>query len=690
MSTNTNRIINADNIMYGDKKVNRVYMGDTQLWERTYIYGWHINPNESDPDNAITYLEEATNKNPAYMDTTAFNYGDWENVFFIPKPCMVKGDGTVDYYLNKNDYSFIKGIDIDSITLSNEVELGGIDNTNGSNINTNGRVRTIGYIEIDVGTTGLYASPKIIYNSSSAIINNTMAHTYIYQYNSSHNYLQMNSGLPTSLIEINPNTKYIRLTYGANAYAGTLSPAIIGNAFILSSTPCRTNIYDVSYNGNAMMEWPKIWYKFVAGSVIGEGSFYCSNKQVDSSYKCWCNYDYYGNQIDHFYTAIYNGTGTTKLRSLSGIYLTEANGSGNVATNVEIANAEANNINSNKTWYIGQYSDRLLINSLLVLISKSLNTRAKFGNGLVGNNNTTIQNQKDNYLTGTLNNKGLFYGSTTVENEGMKVFGMENYWGCVFHRIAGLIANDDDYHIKLTRSTIDGTTATDYSFTDSTGYLTEQDYLPTTSGNISKMMFTSLGYLPCNTTNGSISTYWCNWLDSSVNQTDYYALMGGILDTRTGAFEIDFTNATNVWSISSTLSCKPFMLIPPLPPAPSFMQGITVPQSLLTEATVESSDFYLDIPTRYNDYGTIFYHRYFFDTFREIEFKIISNKLIMIPKGKFTHLRLRYQRNNWSIDIKSETWTIPSSPTDSYEVNNRKTGPDGLVAATTPFVDVWS
>ena len=56
------------------------------------------------------------------------------------------------------------------------------------------------------------------------------------------------------------------------------------------------------------MEWPLIWWKYETGEVEGEGYFYCSNSKVDNSYNCFCNYDANNNIINHFYTAIYNGT----------------------------------------------------------------------------------------------------------------------------------------------------------------------------------------------------------------------------------------------------------------------------------------------------------------------------------------------------------------------------------------------
>lgn len=71
------------------------------------IYGFHINGAEADPSERVTYLEDAVGMTPAAMNysTGVFNYGSWENAFFMPKPCMLKSDGTVAYYLSPSDYS---------------------------------------------------------------------------------------------------------------------------------------------------------------------------------------------------------------------------------------------------------------------------------------------------------------------------------------------------------------------------------------------------------------------------------------------------------------------------------------------------------------------------------------------------------------------------------------------------------
>ena len=75
----------------------------------TIVYGFIIDQDESDPDSMITYIEDNVDFIPVHMDyvTDKFDYGDWEDVWFIKdlKPCMLKYDGTVDYELDKNNYS---------------------------------------------------------------------------------------------------------------------------------------------------------------------------------------------------------------------------------------------------------------------------------------------------------------------------------------------------------------------------------------------------------------------------------------------------------------------------------------------------------------------------------------------------------------------------------------------------------
>ena len=74
-------------------------------------YGYRIAKKESDPKARVTYLYDAVGMTPASITLStsgaAPNLGSWGNVWFVKnnKPVMLKSDGTVDYYLYKNNYA---------------------------------------------------------------------------------------------------------------------------------------------------------------------------------------------------------------------------------------------------------------------------------------------------------------------------------------------------------------------------------------------------------------------------------------------------------------------------------------------------------------------------------------------------------------------------------------------------------
>lgn len=407
-----------------------------------YIYGFHIDPTNTDCANAVTYLEDAIGKTPAAMGSDEFSYGDWADAFFLPKPCMLKYDGTVDYYLDPDDYT--KKLD------------------------------------------------------------------------------------------------------------GTAS-----------------DVANLSYEGNAMMEWPKIWFKIVTTNTVGEASVYISNYKADDDYHCWSNLDCNGHEINHFYTAIYNGTGTSKLRSMSGLALTTSNGNGSNTYATEVSRAEANNtITQNKEWYIGTYGDYVLMLMLLVLMGKSLNGQGVYGIGLAPSSNG--QGVKESYMTGALNDKGLFWGSKSSYTYGIKIFGMENFWGATWQRLAGCVSVGTTAYLKLTYSTADGTTATGYN-ADGTGYLNAGSLPSSTNGPVAKMAYNQLGYfMPAvyGDTNSWWQRYYADWFyhdTSGLNYgAKYLAVGGSAYDSENGPafvgpfyFNISMFASSANWNCASRLSCKP-------------------------------------------------------------------------------------------------------------------------------------
>ena len=418
------------------------------------VYGWHITTSTSDPSNAVTYLEDAIGMTPCQMGETTFDMGSWGDAFFMPKPCMLRYDGTVAYYLNPNDYT------------------------------------------------------------------------------------QKEDGTPS-------------------------------------------DIDDPSFNGNAMMEWPRIYYKFVPGDITGEGSFYVSDGPADDDYVCWCNTDCNGNITDHFYTAIYNATVVdTRLRSLSGIALTDANGGGNVDAYDDMSYAENNNTGTDHEWSCALWCDRELINALLILMGKSLDSQAVYGFGCY----CYDQPAKEAHSTGELNDKGMFWGQTNVNNiySFVKVFGMENWYGYMAIRTYGCCEYttmyEHQFKCKHTYGTEDGSTGTGYTTWTSGGYKTSDILTPNydDSGTsersinkyISKLGFSTDGFFPTEigfTTNNTAGphlfvcdNYWR--LCWSGNQivcfgASYTASAGnGILQS--GIFTCHI-GVRRKWFIGTMLSCKP-------------------------------------------------------------------------------------------------------------------------------------
>lgn len=261
------------------------------------------------------------------------------------------------------------------------------------------------------------------------------------------------------------------------------------------------DIYSGNF-GQVMIEFPKIYYKF---SIYKEKLwFQISNKKSDSTwlesaYQCD---DGLGSVRDKFYYSAYEGVQVNNaINSLSG-------------------HLPVNNLDFDK---LREYSDQQLIHMgnivkkqfitfLVYLVTKSINVVASIGNG----------NTSNTYLkTGTMNDKGLFYGKKNNQNEGVKVFGIENLWGNSLETAEGLIKK------KVLELDVEGMITTEkqyYFFKEFSPYDDIKDYtnigeLNIPDGFIRNIEFkTPCVYLPSNTS-GSSSTYFASKFES-VDSTD--------------------------------------------------------------------------------------------------------------------------------------------------------------------------
>ncbi|MBQ2635021.1 MAG: hypothetical protein IJF88_10650 [Oscillospiraceae bacterium] len=400
--------------------------------EHHSIYGFHIDSGESDPSEAVTYLADAVGLTPAHMDfvNDAFVWGSWADAFFLPRPCMLKYDGTVDYYLDPADYT--KKLD------------------------------------------------------------------------------------------------------------GTAS-----------------DVADDSYGGNAMMEWGRngrrIWYKIVPDSADpSSASVYIADHRADGGYRAWSFVNSAGMMTEHFYTPIYNGTldANGRLRSVSGKGYAAL--SKYKTAEEEIAAAELNNPGTDKLWYTEVYADVTLINLLLILMAKSLDTQSAYGNGRTGQGSGATAMLG----TGTMDDKGLFWGSAG-NSSGVKIFGMENWWGNQWRRYAGHMMVDYVHQYKMTRGRQDGSAADDYNITGS-GYLSGAT-APQSDDYIKKMQFNGDGFLS-KETGGSSASYWCDTF--SQGSGTRYAAHGSAAaspEGAAGAFALSLFNppSRSFFNVGAALSCKP-------------------------------------------------------------------------------------------------------------------------------------
>lgn len=297
-------------------------------------------------------------------------------------------------------------------------------------------------------------------------------------------------------------------------------------------TPSRVN--DPEFPGNAMMEWPRIYTK--RWEENGVYHFRCSDKRLGPDWDCWCNYTDDYTTDDNFYTAIYPAACYEldssvkygqRLRSLSGTTIK----TGEFATDYRSYARYKNNGSYvyDSGWDVTLLADHLLLQDLLVMVSKSTNTQESFGNGIV--NGSSIDK------TGALDDKGMFWGWNN-NKQGVKVFGMENLWGAIKHLIAGWTTVSGKHRIKITRGRHDGIgNAGDTASQkwDRFGYNTHSTNISVNGGTvisgssggyISEMVTLPYGRMPI-AANGTATTYECDTIDWSTSTTAQVYYVGG-------------------------------------------------------------------------------------------------------------------------------------------------------------------
>lgn len=199
-------------------------------------------------------------------------------------------------------------------------------------------------------------------------------------------------------------------------------------------------------DGDVMIEFKKRWYRYFT-DAIGNLCFQVSDMDRSSDgfvTTAFLAEDGTGANVDAFYYGAYGGYVIDgKLRSVSGV----------LPTNNKTYNTFINYASNTGSGYtIESFMKRMYINGLLMLVTKGRDSKRSIGNGI---NSRSYEN--DRIISGTMNDKGLFYGRNDVNTVGCKVFGIENYWGNLLSFLSGLVTVNSSGLVGLKKCSPYGT-----------------------------------------------------------------------------------------------------------------------------------------------------------------------------------------------------------------------------------------
>lgn len=323
------------------------------------------------------------------------------------------------------------------------------------------------------------------------------------------------------------------------------------------------NIANAGYEGEMMMEWGKIFMK-VVDEPNSYSVYFCSEK-LDDDFECFSCIRDDGSYNEHFYTPIYEGRViASQMRSLSSG--TDGTGSGSARRTAslnmtrEMAYARANGTG----WDIETWADVDLINCLGVLVTGRLNFAKSIGYNCGSNSQSLTHN------VGTANKKGMFFGHYATSAYANKFFGMENWYGHCWRRVAGILTSDYNVLVKMSKGTGDGSTAENYNTTGQ-GYINTGIKIPSgmSSSYIVDVQASKYGVtIPKATTkyvgdattvSGSSTTWYC---DAAWSAGGLMALFrGGYVSAGAPdgpfAFGVNAAPGYSDWNVGAALSYHP-------------------------------------------------------------------------------------------------------------------------------------
>ena len=265
--------------------------------------------------------------------------------------------------------------------------------------------------------------------------------------------------------------------------------------------------------GQVMIRFKRIYYKFTVDD--NKIWFRISNKQSDSSW------------IDSAFRAE-DGIGSKKEEMYIGAYesVLKNNMLQSISNNLPSFKSDYNHIEESSgfgVFHMMNIVRKQFITFLGYLVTKSINLIDNIGSG---------NNKGDLLKTGTMNDKGLFYGSSKG-TDGVKLFGIENLWGNQLKYMNGLFQklvyvlnketglSDPKQHIYIKEF---------YPYNRNDDFNDVGNIEPELSGYISTIKFLSYCiYLPENL-NGASNTYFKSYFINGKSEnanTKLYPLYGG-------------------------------------------------------------------------------------------------------------------------------------------------------------------
>lgn len=293
-----------------------------------------------------------------------------------------------------------------------------------------------------------------------------------------------------------------------------------------------SDISNTAYGGNAMVEFPKMYFKRwqdATGQHVR-----VSNVQIDTDFKCYAHM-YNGEELDAIYLPMFEGSSvSSKVRSLAG----------QTPMNTQTGATEKTQIEANGSgWQFDDWMNAQMVTHLLFLLGKSSDLQATFGRGHYDGGSAASSLLQ----TGQLKNKGMFYG--TNGNASVKFLWLENYYGDRWDRKYGVVYNTAGHIL---------TKAYPPYNTDGSGYTDTGITITGTSGGyISKTKMTEFGEFPI-AASGSETTYQpdgCWWNASQLN----FLLWGAICSDglRVGAaFAVSAPFSSSSWHFGPSLAYK--------------------------------------------------------------------------------------------------------------------------------------